>query len=100
MSLATLNINSLVEGVVFGAVSRPGRSVSKAPQEADVGAGSDPTSQRNSLVEQHGRLMEQPVELHRSLKQQREHVGGEGGPAPKHDHNNIIPASKTKKMSW
>lgn len=85
---------------MFGAVSRLGRSVSKAPQEADVGTGSDPTGQHDSLVEQHGWLMEQPVELHRSLKQQREHVRGEGGPAPKHDHNNIIPASKRKETFW
>lgn len=85
---------------MFGAVSGPGRSVSEAPQEADVGAGSDPTSQRDSSVEQHGRPMEQPVELHRSLKQQREHVRGDGGPAPRHDHNDVIPASKKKETSW
>lgn len=87
-----------MERVVFGGVPKPGGSVSEAPQEADVGPVSDPTRQRDSLVEQDRGLMEEPVELHRPLNPQREHVRGGGGPASEHDHHHIVPASKREEI--
>lgn len=86
-----------VEGVLFGGVPRPGGSVSEAPQEADVGSSSDPTPQRDTLVEQDGGLMEEPVELHRPLNPQREHVRGGGGAASEHDHHHVVPAAKREE---
>lgn len=75
-------------------LSQPGTSVSKAPQEAEVGPGIDPTTQHRRLVQQDRRQVEQPVELHRSLDDQWEHIGGERGAASRHDHNYIIPVSR------
>lgn len=70
-----------MEDVLLCALSQPGGSVSKAPQEGDVSAHIDPAAHRHRLVLQDRRPVEQPVELHRSLDYQREHIGGEGGPA-------------------
>lgn len=90
-------IKSPVERVAFGGVPKPGSSVSEAPQEADVGPVGDPARQRDSLVEQDGGLVEEPVEPHRPLNPQREHVRGGGAPASEHDHHHIVPASKREE---
>lgn len=87
-----------MERVAFGGVPKLGSSISEAPQEADVGPVSDPTRQRDSLVEQDGGLMEEPVELHRPLNPQWEHVRGGGGPASEHDHHHIVPASQREEI--
>lgn len=82
---------------MFSGIPRPRRSVSKAPQEADVGPISDPTRQHGSLVKQDRGRMEEPVELHCLLNMQREYIRGGGGLASEHDHHHIIPESKTEE---
>lgn len=67
--------------MLFSALSEPGRSVSEAPQEGDIGPRVDPAAQCHGLVQQDGRLVEQPVELDSCLDDQQEHVGGDGGQA-------------------
>lgn len=94
-------IKSPVERVAFGGVPEPGSSVSEAPEEADVGPVGDPTRQRDRMVEQDGGPVEEPVEPHRPLNPQREHVRGGGAPPSEHDHHHIVPASKRRgEIGW
>lgn len=90
--------SSPVVDMLLRALSRPRRTISEAPQEADICPRSEPAGQRGRLVLQHRGPVQQPVEPHRPLDDQWEHSGGEGGLAsPPQDHEHIITTYKREK---
>lgn len=89
-----------MEDVLLCALSQPCWSVSKAPQEDDIGAHVDPATQRHCVVLQDRGPVDKPVELYCSLDDQREHFRGEGGPTTRHNYDYIIPTSKRGGFEW
>lgn len=73
-----------------GSLSRPAGSISKAPHEGEVGPSVDPAAHRDGLVRQDRGLVDQPVELHGRLDQDRVHVGGKDRLTPGRHGNDIV----------
>lgn len=87
-----------LEEVLLCALSGPWRPVSEIPQEVHFSSCTDPTIHHHRVVQQDGRLVQQPVEPHWSLDEQREDIGGDPGPTSWPDQNYIIPAWKQKDL--
>lgn len=78
--------------MLFCALSQPGWSISKAPEEGEVVPDIDPATYCHCLVVHDRGLVDQPVELHCSLDQQGEHLRGDGCVRARQDHSYIKPA--------
>lgn len=83
-----------MEQVLLCAPAQPGGSVSEAPEEGQVGPHIDPAAHHHGLVLQNRGLVDQPVELHRSLDLQGEHLRGHGCLTFRHDHEHLKPKKR------
>lgn len=83
-----------------GALSGPAGSISEAPHEGEVGPRVDPAAHRDRLVRQDRGLVDQPVQLHGCLDQDRVRMGGEDRLTPGRHDNDIVTTPRQSRQTF